>query len=136
MINKSRSHQDKNGFTIVELIVGIALIGIVIVVITAMIQILIQMNDAAHDTTLVTSSAQNKIESLRSSGFNAIGSDGTEVDFSNELSSSIPTPRSAKYTITVNSARPAEKNVVVDIEADGKHYIYKTVIGELGVGQY
>ncbi len=135
-MNQSSKQQNQSGFTIVELIVGMVLIGLVLIIITALIQLLIQMNDKTNDTVLTTSLAQNKVENLRSAGFNALGDDGLVVSFTDELPASIPLPRSAKYTITILAARPAEKIVDIDIEANSKHYLYRTVIGELGVGQY
>lgn len=128
--------QNQSGFTIVELVVGIVLIGVVIVVITAMIQLLLQMNSSTHNTVLTTSLVQNKVEGMRSAGFNALGDNGTSVNFSSEMPSSLPRPKSAKYTITIDPAKPAEKVVVFDIETGGKHRYYKTIIGEFGVGQY
>lgn len=120
----------------VELMVGMVLIGLTVLTVAALIQVIISISDRSDDMVLTTSAAQNKAESLRSMGFNSIGGDGTTVTFTNELPPSIAYPKSATYTVSVSAAHPDEKIVLIDIVGGGKHYKYQTVIGELGVGQY
>lgn len=122
----------QSGFTITELIVAIVLFGVSIPAIALLIGTLTQLNDSATDTVLATSIAENKVESLRSKGFNAI-SNGT-VSFTSELPEELPIPRTASYT--VSTVDPSLKRASVTISYGGKESKFETYIGELGVGQY
>lgn len=124
------------GFTIVELIVTIVLIGLLIPAIVMTITALDTINDRARDLSSVHALAENKAESLRSISFTGLAN-GT-VSFTNELPSSLASPRAASYTIT--SATPALKQVDIHISyndhGQNRTIDYRTYIGELGVGQY
>ena len=88
---------EESGFSLVELIVSIVLFGIVVLVVGQLINVLTQMNDDTNDRMIASTTVQNKIESLRSKGF--MGVPVGTVDFSNELPNTLPTPRSASYTV-------------------------------------
>jgi prepilin-type N-terminal cleavage/methylation domain-containing protein len=124
------------GFTIVELIVTIVLIGLLVPAITMTITTLNLINDRARDLASVHALAENKVESLRSVSFTGLAN-GTTT-FTNELPASLATPRSATYTIS--AASPALKQVDVSISyndhGQNRSISYRTYIGELGVGQY
>lgn len=95
-------------------------------------KILTQMNDDTNDRMIASTTVQNKIESLRSKGF--MGVPVGTVDFSNELPNTLPTPRSASYT--VQQVLPPTKSITITLTYAGKAHTYKTFIGELGVAQY
>ncbi|MGE5312966.1 MAG: type IV pilus modification PilV family protein [Acidobacteriota bacterium] len=123
---------DENGFTIVELIVAMILFGIVVITVGMLINVLTQMNNYTSDTVTATSIVQNKVESLRSKGYNSVPV-GT-VDFSSELPATLPQPRSAQYVISQVSL--PTRSITVTITYGGKSHVYTTFIGELGVAQY
>jgi len=125
-------HNLQAGFTMSELIIGIVLFAMTIPIVAGVISTLSQMNDRTADTVSVSSIVENKVESLRSKGFNGVPL-GT-VSFSTELPTSLPTPRSASYTVT--SVNSALKSVAVTVSYGGKQVDYTTYLGELGVGQY
>lgn len=127
-----KNHHSQQGFSIVELIVAMVLFGIVVAVVGGLINVLTQMNDYTSDTVATSSIVQNKIESLRSKGYNGV-TVGT-VDFSNELPSTIPIPRAASYT--VEQVSTSARAITVVITYRGKTHTYKTYLGELGVAQY
>lgn len=120
------------GITLVELIVAIVLLGLAIPLIVGLMTSLTQINDRAHDTSLLNAIAENKVESLRSKGFNGV-TNGT-FTFTNELPTSIPLPRTASYTVSNVSA--SLKSIEVTISYGTRQIQYKTYLGELGVGQY
>lgn len=125
-------HSKESGFSIVELIVAIVLFGIAIPAVAGLISVLTQMNDRTSDTVAINSIAENKIESLRSKGFNGVPV-GTTT-FTNELPGYLPTPKTASYVISQLS--PSVKVVDVTVTTAGIQTNFKTYIGELGVGQY
>lgn len=118
-----------------ELLTVIAIFALVIPALATGVRSLIVLNNRARDLSLVSLAAENKIEQLRSSGFNSL-SVGT-TDFSSELPEEISNPKTASYTI----ANPESdvKEITVSISywdySETKTRQYKTVVTELGVGQ-
>ncbi len=127
--------KNDKGFTVVELMLGIAVFAIVTPAIIQSVISLNGLNDRASDLTYANIIAENKIESLRSDGYNALV-DGT-YDFSADLPASFTPPRIASYTIS--SPVTGVKDLLVSIQYtdDGVDRIleYKSSIGELGVSQ-
>ncbi len=126
---------DYNGFTIVELLVGIALSAIFVGTV-AMLQVnTSKLSQQGRDVSVVNSFAENKIEELRSKGYLAVNT-GTS-DITNELPSELQSPRSA--TLTISTDPVAMKKIVLSItyddQGDPRTYSYTTYIGEIGVGQ-
>lgn len=123
---------DSTGFSIVELIVAITLFAVAIPAVAGLISVLTQMNDRTSDTVAINSIVENKVESLRSKGFNGVPVGTTS--FSGELPAYLPTPRTASYT--VSQVSPSVKAIDITISSGGKQTNFKTYLGELGVGQY
>jgi prepilin-type N-terminal cleavage/methylation domain-containing protein len=125
----------QKGFTIVELVTTIVIAGFIIPAVAVALSQLAVINHRARDLALANTLAQNKVETLRSNGYNSI-SDGT-VSFSSELPSSMDGPKSASYTIT--TPRTGVKQVDISISFTEYHsnrsLAYRTYISELGVGQ-
>lgn len=126
----------EQGFTIIELLVTIAVVGIMVPTLVGFVNTLNRFNDRARDLTLVNSLAENKVESLRSIGFSSINT-GT-VSFTSEMPASLGSPRSADYTVTVPSTGIKQIDMTISYNDHGttQSVNYKTYIGELGVGQY
>jgi prepilin-type N-terminal cleavage/methylation domain-containing protein len=128
-------YKDRRGFTVVELLVAITVFALTIPALAAGVRGLITANNRSRDLTLVSLTAENKIEELRSAGFNTL-SNGTH-DFSSELPPEISKPRSAAYTIASPSSDV--KSVTIAITywdyTRTKTVTYQTLVGELGVGQ-
>lgn len=123
------------GFTITEVLIALALFAIVVPLFTVAITNLTAINNRARDLVLANIVAQNKIEILRSAGYNSI-SDGV-VDFSSDLPSTLAEPKTASYEVT--SPAVGVKAVTVTISykdyRDTNSIQYETIISELGVGQ-
>jgi len=125
-----------SGFTIIELIVAIAVFAILVPAIATFLNMLNVLNDQAADTAIINALAENKVESLRSAKYNSLANGTT--DFTNELPATIAKPRSATYQVTTPQTGLKEVNLSVTYSDHGqqKTLTYKTYIGELGVGQY
>jgi type II secretory pathway pseudopilin PulG len=130
-MNKKR----QMGFTIVELVVTIVVAGIIIPSVAIALNNLAAINHRARDYALANDIAQNKVETLRSNGYNSINM-GT-VNFSSELPASMGSPKSASYTIS--SPVTGEKQIDISIsftEYNATRTLsFRTYISELGVGQ-
>jgi type II secretory pathway pseudopilin PulG len=136
MVYKAKhSGSGSSGFTVIELMLGIGLFGIIAPSIIFMVVSINRINDRAADLTYANIIAENKIESLRSAGYNSI--DLSTVDFTAELPATFTEPRSASYTVT----QPATglKLVTINIEykdqSINRQLTYGNVISELGVAQ-
>jgi type II secretory pathway pseudopilin PulG len=91
-MNKNRP---LSGFTIVELVITIVIAGFIIPAVAIAITNLSVINKISRDKALANMLVQNKIETLRSAGYNAL-SNGT-TSFASELPNTISSPKSAIY---------------------------------------
>jgi prepilin-type N-terminal cleavage/methylation domain-containing protein len=136
MINKSNiTTKDQLGFTVIEIMVGIALFAVIVPSIIFAVVSINQVNDRAADLTLANVLAENKVESLRSAGYNSLV-DGT-YDFSSELTPTFTLPRQANYIITSpeTGIKQIEINIQYTDRGVSRQLQYKSLIGELGVSQ-
>src|SRR5436190_2054645 len=99
----------QRGFTIVELMTTVVVAGIIIPAIAIALTNLAVVNKLARDQALANMLVQNKVETLRSSGYNSL-SDGA-TNFVSELPNTMGSPKSASYT--VSSPATGEKQVDV-----------------------
>jgi type II secretory pathway pseudopilin PulG len=124
-----------SGFTIAELVITIVIMGIIIPAVALALTNLSVINYQARDLTLANMIAQNKVETLRSAGYNSVAT-GTQ-SFTSELPSNMGSPKTASYTIT--APQTGIKQVDVSISYTEykatKNISYRTYISELGVGQ-
>lgn len=125
----------QKGFTIIELLISLAVFAFAIPAIAVALRNLIVLNNRARDIALVNIIVGNKAEQIRSAGFNSLSA-GT-IDFTGELPAEIASPRSASYTVTTPSAGIAEVTLTVTYKDYNKTrtQTYKTIVSELGVGQ-
>lgn len=134
-ISRKSKTTPNQGFTIVELIITVVAAGVIIPAVLLALTNLSVVNKQARDQTLANMLAQNKIETLRSTGYNSL-SDGT-TSFSAELPSTMGSPKSASYT--VSSPQTGIKQIDVSISytayQKAKSLSFRTYISELGVGQ-
>lgn len=128
-------HNTSQGFTTIELIMALLVLGTLIPLAGAGINLLTVTNNRARDLALANMLAQNKVELLRSAGYNSINLGTT--DFSSELPSELGAPKSGNYTVT--SPSDGIKEVVVTITYDdykrSRTLQYKSLVSELGVAQ-
>lgn len=124
------------GFTIIELLIAIAVVGILVPTLGGFINTLNGLNDRARDLNLANSLAENKTESLRSMGFTAL-SDGTTT-FTSELPATLGSPKSATYTVSTPNTGIKQVDMTISYTDHGttRTMQYRTYVGELGVGQY
>lgn len=129
------SVKSQKGFTIIELLIVIAIFGIVMPTLAAGINNLTVLNNRSRDLALANLIAESKAEQLRNAGYNSL-SPGT-VSFSNDLPAELASPKSGNYSISTPTPGLAE--VIIEISYKDynqtKTVRYKTVVSELGVGQ-
>ena len=130
------AQKKQDGFTVVELLVAIAVVGILVPSLAGFVTTLNRFNDRARDLAVVNSLAENKVESLRSIGYTGLNN-GT-VSFVGELPNGLASPKSASYTVTTPNTGIKQIDLVITYNDHGKNQTlnYRTYVGELGVGQY
>lgn len=130
------------GFTIVELIISIVLIGMILPTIVMFLNSINSMNGRANTISTINGFVENKIEAYRSAGFKSIPLTGSPVDYTGAqgLPNNIPRPNSATYNVELaDPANPAVKKITILVSfrafdsTESRSYI--TYLGELGVGQ-
>lgn len=127
--------RNEDGFTVIEILIGIALFGIVMPsVIIAVVQVA-RLNDRAADLTRANVIAEHKIESLRSARYNSL--DVGSVDFTNELDSSFSSPKSATYVVTMPETGLKKVDITISYLDNGatRSLTFSSFISELGVTQ-
>lgn len=123
------------GFTVVELVVTIVIAGFIVPAVAIALNNLTVINKQARDQVLANMLAQNKVETLRSLGFNSVNT-GT-VSFTSDLPNTFGSPKSASYTVTEpqTGVKQIDVNISYTEYKTTKNVTYRTYLGELGVGQ-
>lgn len=128
--------QNTQGFSLVELVVAIAVIGLLVVGVTSLY---ITIESTQRKTRLLetaTRAGERKIEELRNNHYNTLEANST-IDFSDELPSTLPEPREATVTVTEPTAGIKRVNVLITYN-DGsrdKEVELSSLIGVIGIGQ-
>lgn len=124
------------GFTIVELLVSIAVGSVFMLAVTTLIIQNTRTAQKARDLAVIDSYAENKIEALRSGGFLSLNNGTTDI--TSEMPNELKSPRSGSLVISSASPSIKQAQIVTTYNNQGvpKTYTYTTFIGELGVGQY
>ncbi|HEX4774402.1 MAG TPA: prepilin-type N-terminal cleavage/methylation domain-containing protein [Candidatus Saccharimonadales bacterium] len=123
------------GFTIVELLVTIAVAGILIGTLSEVVNNYLHLGQRGRYLNLANSYVEAKSEALRNIGYNSLNLGTTTI--TSELPSQLPPSRNA--TMTISSPMIGLKQVDITVsytdQAQNNSYKYTTYIGELGVGQ-
>ena len=127
--------KDSRGFTVIELLIAIGVMGLAIPSMAIALRSLTAINNRARDLALANIIIGNKAEQVRSSGFNSLSS-GT-VDFSSELPAELASPKSGNYGVSFPTPGVAEITLTISYKDYNRTrtLTYKTLISELGVGQ-
>lgn len=126
----------ESGFTVAEVIVTIVLLGFVVIGIT---QLYLSIQRVQQKTAWLQSAshaAQTELESLRNNNYNSLA-DGQVIDFSDELPSNLPTPRSATATISEPQAGIKKVDIKITYDDFGNDHDVKltSLIGVIGISQ-
>lgn len=123
------------GFTMVELIVTIVIIGLVILAVTSLF---ITIGASQRNTLLLesaTRAAEKQIESLRNNNYSLLIA-GETINFTDELPTVLPPPRAG--TVVIEEPTPGIKRVDVTINyRDGskdRTVKLSSLIGQIGIG--
>ena len=123
------------GFTVLEVLIGIGIFVVVVPSIIVSVVTVASLNDRAGDLTRANIIAEEKIESLRSAGYNTLVN-GT-YDFESELDPSFTYPRSASYQVTTPTAgiKQIDLTITYTDREIVRELVYTAQMSELGVAQ-
>ncbi len=123
------------GFTIVELLVTIAVAGIMIGSLSQVVTTYIHTAQRGRYLNLANSYVEAKVEALRNIGYNAISLGTTNL--TPELPSQLPLRSTATMVVTSpeNGIKQADITITYNDQGTSNSYSYTTYVGELGVGQ-
>lgn len=122
------------GFTVVELLIAIGLVGVLVPSLYLAVNSINITNKRSRNIFLANVSVENKIEKLRSGGYNSIPTG--ELDFTNELPAELPKPNKALLKISASEGKKII-DVSINFQDAGRQRStqYKTIISETGIGQ-
>jgi len=128
--------EDKSGFTIVELIISIIVLGIVIASLSSLFLGIQRTQTQTAYKESATRAAQREIESLRNNHYNSLAT-GSNISFTNELSPKLPVGSTGN--VVVSEPSPGLKRVDVTVTYPDKNLQHKVVlsslIGVIGITQ-
>lgn len=129
-----RSPDGSAGFGVVEVVIAIALLGALSLALTGMFQSIVALQAAARNQKLATLAAQRQIETLRNSSYGNLTA-GSTVDFSGNLPSELPSPKSGSVAITEPNSGLKRVDVTVTYKQYGatKKVVVSSTIGIIGI---
>lgn len=125
----------EGGFTLVELLVSIAVAAIVTGVLSQVVTSYIHVAQRGRYLNLANSFVEAEVEALRNTGYNGLTPGTTNI--TSQLPVQLPRSRSATMTIGNPAGGLKQIDITVSYNDQGQSnsYSYTTYVGELGVGQ-
>lgn len=125
-----------SGFTIVELIISIIVIGIVVTALSTLFLGIQRTQTQSNYKESATRAAQRQIESLRNSNYVSLVS-GEQIDFSDELSPKLPNGSTGIVEVSEPSTGLKRVDVTVTYPDQGgtKKVMLSSLIGVIGITQ-
>ncbi|HET7060225.1 MAG TPA: type II secretion system protein [Candidatus Saccharimonadales bacterium] len=124
------------GFTIVELLVAIAVIGIAIGSLTSLFISIRNIQQQTIYADTATRAAQREIETLRNDNYASL-TPGQSIDFTSQLTGSLPPGSSGSVQVSQPATDLRRVDVTVTYTADGKQHntTLSSLIGVIGITQ-
>jgi prepilin-type N-terminal cleavage/methylation domain-containing protein len=130
-------HHKNSGFSLVEIVVALAIIGIMIVSLANLFIAIGVLQRQNRNLTLATRIAESKIEGLRNNHYNALAPSPPPIDFTNELPDELAEPRSA--IVTISEPTPGIKRLDITISyregLQTKTIRLSSLLGNIGIAQ-
>jgi prepilin-type N-terminal cleavage/methylation domain-containing protein len=123
------------GFTLVELLVAIAVGAVVTLSLTQVVTGYIHLSQRGRYLNMTNAYAEAKIEALRNQGYNAVAIGSSSL--TSELPGQLPVGKNGTMNVTQSSAGLKQVDLTITYKDQGQDntYTYRTYLGELGVGQ-
>ena len=126
----------EDGFTIVEIVITIAIVGVLIAALTGLFVGISRSQSQSNYKENATRAAMRQIESLRNNNYGSLAV-GEDIDFTDELSPKLPVGSTGNTVISEPS--PGLKRVDVTVtypDGDQTHNVtLSSLIGVIGITQ-
>lgn len=124
------------GFTIVELLVALAVIGITVGSLTSMFISIRNVQQQTVYADTATRDAQREIETLRNDNYASL-TPGQTIDFTSQLSSDLPPGSTGSVQVSQPATDLRRVDVTVTYKSEGKqrNTTLSSLIGVIGITQ-
>lgn len=128
-------HKER-GFTLAELMVTIVVAGIVVSSVALLLSTIQRSQRETAFLETATRAAQRQIEVLRNNQYNQL-TPGEDIDFTDELPASLPSPKSGVVEVSEPSAGLRRVDVTITYREGGRDRAVElsSLIGVLGITQ-
>lgn len=137
MLMKHSEAPAKSGFSLVEIAVGVAVIGLIIVALSDLFITITGIQRQSRNLALASRLAEQKIESLRNSHYNSLELSPPSLDFTAEMPAELASPRLAQ--VVVSEPAPGMKRLDVTVTyregSRDKTVALSALIGNIGISQ-
>ena len=129
--------RSERGFTMVELVVTATYVAVASASIIGIFIAVSRLNTAAKNQTRATALAQQKLETYRDAGYNAIPAGSPAETFTNSMPSGLGSPKSAVTNVTVIQPGLKKVDVVISYTDYGRAKIVtlSTLMAERGINR-
>jgi len=126
----------ENGFTLVELLVTIVVLGIVIASLGGLYYLMQITEVQSQHYDMAVRAARTEIEDLRNNGYNSL-TPGATINFTSSLPSALPRDKSGSVAISQPLSDLRRVDVTITYTDYGKHQTVElsSDIGIIGLGQ-
>lgn len=133
---KNNVRSDESGFSLVELLAAIIVLGIVAGSITAIFGGIQRVQTATNYHETATRSAQREIEVLRNNNYGSL-TPGVNIDFTSSLPSTLPNEKTGTVVVTEPVSGLRRVDVTVSYKHGEKTHNVRlsSMIGEIGISQ-
>lgn len=128
--------QNTDGFTIVELLVTIAVIGIIAGSLSSLFITTRHVQQQTEYRDMATRAAQREVETLRNDNYAAL-TPGQNINFTNQLPTGLPKGSTGSVQVSQPANDLRRVDVTVSYPADGKtrNVELSSLIGVIGITQ-
>lgn len=130
------NHKKQAGYTIIELIVAIVMIGILAGTVTGFIVGIQNIQKKANYKESATRAAASQMESLRNAKYNNLVN-GSNIDFSGDLPANLPGNKTGTASVSEPMTGLKRVDIVVSYTDGGKTEQVKlsSLIGQIGLSK-
>lgn len=130
------ARDNQSGFTLVELLVTISLLGLIVIGVTNLYITISSAQRKSYHLEIATRAGEAQIESLRNAQYNNLEAGG-QINFTSSLPSDLPEPRSGIVDISEPSDGIKRVDVTITYKdgSGSKTVKQSSLIGVIGIGQ-